>query len=235
MTGDSVSGSEALKRNSEFRFYGSGSGALDRLLEGGYREGRVVEFFGRSGSGKTQIAMQAALSAARAGVRVLYVDSEGTFRPERVEGMASARGWDSAGLLDRVIYLRTDSSSEQMEAIRRMSKREATSECKLVVVDTLTRNFTVDLPGRSNLPSRQGALDVHLSEMARDAFLNARAYVLTNRVTFGATGDVGIGGRTVEQLVHASIRLNREGDRVRATNISSGESVLAGFGEAGID
>lgn len=179
--------------------------------------------------------MQAVLCAARAGSRALFIDTEGTFRPERLDGIAKARGWDAGGILDRVVYVRTDSSSEQMETVRRMGKREATASCRLVVVDTLTRNFSVEMPGRSNLASRQGALNVHLSEMARDAFLNARAYVLTNRVTFGPLHEVGIGGRTVEQLVHASVRLEREGDRLRGTLVPGGESKLARIGAAGID
>jgi len=226
---------DAVRRSSSFRFFSTGSKAFDTLLGGGYREGRVVEFHGRSNSGKTQLGMQAALCAARAGVRALFVDTEGTFRPERIHEMASARGWSRGGLLENVVYLRTDSAPEQMEAVRRMAMREATASCRMVVVDTLTRNFTVELPGRSNLASRQGAIDVHLSEMARDAYLHGRAYVLTNRITFGPAHDVGIGGRTVEQLVHASVRLEREGTKVRGTRVPGGESAIATIGVAGID
>ena len=68
-----------------------------------------------------------------------------------------------------------------MEAVRLMRSRPATTRCGLVVVDTLTRNFSVELPGRANLASRQASLNVHLSEMARDAYLNGRAYLLTKR------------------------------------------------------
>jgi DNA repair protein RadA len=228
-----ATGDEAVRKNASFRFFSSGSRTLDSLLEGGFREGKVVEFYGKSNSGKTQLAMQAALCAAREGARVLFVDTEGSFRPERLEVMALARGW-AQGLLDRVIYIRTDSSSEQMEVVRMMGMRDATASCRMVVVDTLTRNFSVEMPGRSNLASRQGALNVHLSEIARDAFLNSRAYVLTNRVTFGAAQDVGIGGKTVDQLLHMSIRLDRRGAQLKGTSVS-GASAVANFGETGID
>jgi RecA/RadA recombinase len=195
-------GIDVLKKTAAFRIFTSGSANLDALLDGGYREGRVVELLGRSSSGKTQLAMQAVLCAAKAGKMALFVDTEGSFRPERLEGMAEARGWDPAGILERIVYLRTDSFAEQTEAVVRMSARKATAACSLVVVDTLTRNFTIGLPGRSNLAERQGALDVYLSEIARDAYLNGRAYLLTNRVTFGPVHDVAIGGKTVEQMVH---------------------------------
>jgi DNA repair protein RadA len=230
-----VSAGEIAKKTSSLKFYSSGSGALDSLLHGGFREGRVVGFYGRSNSGKTQLAMQAALTAAKERARVLFVDSEGTFRPERMEVMARARGWDVRPLLERTVYVRTNSSSEQMECVRRMGLRETTADCKLVVIDTLTRNFSLELPGRSNLANRQGALDVHLSEIARDAYLNSRAYVLTNRVTFGSMHDVGIGGKTVEQLIQTTVRLEREGRGMRATLDPSGGTAQLNLGEAGID
>ena len=199
------------------------------------RQGRMVEFFGSSNSGKTQLAMQTVLFAARAGVGSLYIDTEGGFRPERLEEMAKSRGWREGGLLESIVYVRCDSSSAQMETIRNMANRDATRSCRVVVIDTLTRNFTIDMPGMANLQSRQAALDVHLSEMARDAYINARAYLLTNRVTFGAAHDVRIGGQTVEQLVEASVRLERAGTGVNGTLMRTGDGVLASLGKTGID
>jgi len=234
-SGHSETAGESVTRVSSFPYYGSGSAGIDRLLGGGYRAGTLTELFGKSNSGKSQLAMQAALVAARSGLRSLYVDTEGAFRPERLEEIAKARGWKIDGALEKIVYVRSDSSSEQMEAIRRMGARSATSACRLVIIDTLTRNFSLELPGRSNLTSRQGALDIHLSEMARDAYTNGRAYVLTNRVTFGATRDVGIGGRTVEQLVHASVFLERIQGEIRATLIPKGDSVTATLGSYGVE
>jgi DNA repair protein RadA len=232
-TGETAEG--ALKRVSSFRTFTSGSKSLDGLLRGGYREGTITVLFGRSNSGKTQLAMQAAMICAQTGSSVLFVDTEGSFRPERVEEMAKSRGWDADGILQKIVYVRCDSASEQMEAVRQMPFRRATASCRMVVIDTLTRNFSVEMPGRANLSSRQAALNVHLSEMARDAFRNERAYLLTNRVTFGLAGDVGIGGRTVEQLVHASVLLERDDGRVRATLGGTEGSVLAEMGKPGVD
>jgi len=226
-------GEELVKLTSLLAFHSTGSPAFDKLLGGGLREGRMVEFFGRSNSGKTQLAMQTVLFAAKAGARSLYVDTEGGFRPERIQEMAETRGW-KADLLDRIIYVRCDSSSAQMETVRDMGTREATRSCRVVVVDTLTRNFTIDMPGLANIQSRQAALDVHLSEMARDAYINARAYLLTNRVTFGTVHEVRIGGQTVEQLVDASVRLERAGTDVVGGLMRTGEIARANLGKKGL-
>ena len=226
-------GEELVKLTSLLAFHSTGSPAFDKLLGGGLREGRMVEFFGRSNSGKTQLAMQTVLFAAKAGARSLYVDTEGGFRPERIQEMAETRGW-KADLLDRIIYVRCDSSAAQMETVRDMGTREATRSCRVVVVDTLTRNFTIDMPGLANIQSRQAALDVHLSEMARDAYINARAYLLTNRVTFGTVHEVRIGGQTVEQLVDASVRLERAGTDVVGGLMRTGEIARANLGKKGL-
>ena len=235
VTPPELTGTDAAKRAAAFRTLTSGSAALDGLLGGGYREGRVVELLGRSNSGKTQLAMQAALFASKEGRKALFIDTEGSFRPERLEGMAEARGCDPGPILGKIVYLRSDSFAEQMEVAVKMSSRESTRSCSLVVVDTLTRNFTIGLPGRSNMAARQGALNVYLSDVSRDAYLNGRAYLLTNRVTFGASRDVAIGGRTVEQMVHESILLERDRASVKATSLSTGQSVVASMSKAGVD
>jgi len=239
-SGDKTSGSVeaadgAMKKLASYPTFSTGSKNLDLLLGGGCRAGTITLLYGRSNSGKTQLAMQTAMLCARAGREALFVDTEGSFRPERVEEMARARGMNTEGILGRIVYVRTDSVSEQMETVRLMQTRAVTSSAALTVVDTLTRNFTLEFPGRPNMSSRQAALNVHLSEMARDAYLNARAYLLTNRVTFGNQDDVGIGGRTVEQLVHRSIMLERDGRKVRFTDPGTGEHTFAEVGAVGVD
>lgn len=214
---ETITAADAAKKAEGSAVFSSGSQAIDGLLGGGYRVGRTVEVFGPSNTGKTQLAMQSAMMVAKLGLKSLYLDSEGAFRPERIEEMAGERGWDAGPLLDRIVYLRVDSTGEQMEAVRRLHERRETSSCRFVVIDTLTRSFTLEYPGSSNTPSRQGALEVHLSEIARDAFLHGRAYLLANRVTFSESSDVHIGGQTLSQMVDDSVHLAREGDEVRAT------------------
>jgi Rad51 len=213
---------------------GSGSGGLDTMLGGGFRAGRVVEIFGDSKSGKTQLAMQAAMYCANSGRKCLFLSSEGTFRPERVAEMAAERGWDQGAILDRIVYLRVSNSAEQVQTIRRMGARGETSDAALVAIDTVTHNFSLDFPGSKLLARRQGALDVHLSEICRDAFLGRRAYLLTNLVTFGDRGEEHIGGDTASQLVHDSVHLTSEEGRVKAQSDRTGMSARMQIGASGV-
>lgn len=227
----------ALKRSSSFPVYTSLSTAIDRLLLGGYRAGTTTEVFGKSNTGKTQLAMQAVMSVAQMGLKSLFVDTEGAFRPERIEGMATERQWNPREILNRIVYIRIVDSTQQTEMIRRLSENDETKSCRLVVIDTLTQNFSLDYPGSLNLPRRQGVIDAHLSEIARDAFLNGRAYLLANRVVVSQDGsETHVGGRTVGQMVHKSIHLVREGARIRAKLLGEdGRSELAKLGAMGFD
>ena len=210
---------------------------MDRLLGGGYRSGTATEVFGKSNSGKTQLTMQAVMSVAHAGQSALFIDTEGAFRPERIEGMAAARGWDTGEILNRIVYIRAADSTQQREVIRRLGEQSGTAACRLVAVDTLTANFSLDYPGSQNLPRRQGAIDAHLSEISRDAFLNGRAYVLANRVVLSREGsEAHVGGRTVDQMVHRAVYLQREGNGVRAKLVGeAGNGLLATLGPSGVD
>jgi DNA repair protein RadA len=232
---EKMTGREARDRLASFSTFTSGSRELDQLLGGGFRAGRVVEMFGKSNAGKTQLAMQAVLEVATRGETASFIDTEGTFRPQRVQLMARARGQAQAGLLDRMEYLRVRTAAAQIDSVRSIAKRKEASPIRFVAIDTFTRNFSVDFPGRANLQSRQGALNVHLSEIARDAFLHERAYLLTNRITFSQTGgETRIGGRTMEELVDLSLHLERNAGGVTATRTPDGKAVRLGqIGDAG--
>jgi DNA repair protein RadA len=215
---------DAVERKRTSGMISSGSTGIDDLLGGGYPISEIIEIYGESKTGKTQLALQASLSAASRGYGVLYVDTEGTFRPERIESMAQARGLDSVDLLSRIFCARAPDTAAQRRSLRLISERKDLRNCRMVVVDTLTKNFALEYPGKSNAPRRQGLLDVYLSSLGRDAFLNNRAVLLTNRVTVarteGVSREVHVGGNTVEQMVNHAIHLTRSGGSVRAALVA---------------
>ena len=234
--GEKISALDALERLASSPVFSSGSPPMDGLLGGGLRAGRVVEVYGKSGCGKTQLAMQAALLVAARKEKAVFIDSEGAFRPERVLAMARARKQFSEGLLERIEYVRVTTAAAQSDAVRAIAKRSETAAARFVAIDTFTRNFTLDYPGHSNLQSRQGGLDVLLSDIARDAFIHGRAYLLANRVTFAEEGgETRIGGRTMEELVHCSVHLEKSKEGVKATRVSDGATAQLGqIGDAGL-
>ena len=61
---------------------------LDFLLDGGLKNSTITDIFGSSGTGKTQLALQIILNSMSENIKVLYQDTTGNFRPERLVEMA---------------------------------------------------------------------------------------------------------------------------------------------------
>lgn len=214
----SLTFAEALEVARSLGTLATGSVGLDGLLGGGYGEGKITEVFGASNSGKTQLAMQATVMAASRGWKSVYVDTESTFRPERVAQIAESRGLDPKAALESVFSLRAGDVDAQTHVLRRMADDPRVSSAKLVVVDTVTKNFTLEFPGRERTGRRQGALGAYLNRIAIDAYLHRRVVLLTNRVASitvrGASRDINVGGLTLGRFVSKSLRLWREGGYV---------------------
>jgi DNA repair protein RadA len=217
----SLSFAEAVKVARSLGRLSTGSSRLDGLIDGGYEEGKITEVFGPSNSGKTQLAIQACVMAAARGWKSVYVDTESTFRPERLVQMAESRGMDTKTALESVFSLRARDVEAQARVLKRMVDDPRVSPAKLVVVDTVTKNFSLEFPGRERTGRRQGALGSYLNRIAIDAYLHRRVVLLTNRVASitrdGISQDVNVGGLTVGRFVSKSIRLEREGGFVRAS------------------
>jgi DNA repair protein RadA len=216
----SLTFAEALEVAKSLGRLSTGSPGLDGLLGGGYGEGRISEVFGASNSGKTQLAIQATVMAAAQGWRSVYVDTESTFRPERVVQIAESRGMDAEAALESVYSVRARDVEAQSHVLTRMADDPRVRSARLVVVDTVTKNFTLEFPGREKTGRRQGALGAYLNRVAIDAYLHRRVVLLTNRVASitvdGTSRDINVGGLTLGRFVSESVRLTREGAYVYA-------------------
>lgn len=216
-----VSLRRALELDSSRKVLPTGSSVIDELLGGGLKTGEMVEVFGASNTGKTQLAMQAAVSAAAGVDACVYIDTEGQFRPERLSSMCAARGIDAEKVLRSVYLIRAESVRRQTEAVEWMSKDSSLRACRLVVIDTLTKNFSLELAGPRSVGRRQTALGAYLNRLARDAYLHDRAILLLNRVasvgTGAASSEVDIGGQTVRHFVRAALHLQRRGTSLVAS------------------
>jgi DNA repair protein RadA len=193
----------------------TGSDSLDEVLGGGLLTGELFEVYGESRTGKTQLALQASLIAASKGMVVSYIDTEGTFRPERIMQMSEKRGLDGYDALKRIFCLRGADSNSQIQAVEQVRTSSELLKTRLVVVDTLTKNFSLEYPGNAKTPQRQVLLAAYLDSLVRDAVLCDRAVLLTNRVTSpplsSQSNTVRIGGETVTQYVQRSLKLSITG------------------------
>ena len=145
--GGFVSGSALLERRREVQKLSSMVQSIDDLLAGGFETQSLVEVYGEFGSGKTQIGHQLAVNCTmpveQGGLDgdVFYIDTEDTFRPERITQMARGHGLDPEAVLERIHVARAYNSAHQMllaEEIKRMSRGV---NVKMIIVDSLTSHF----------------------------------------------------------------------------------------------
>ena len=120
--------------------FSTGAKPLDNLI-GGVPSVGTLEFVGPPGCGKTQLCHQLAVmvqlppSSGGLGAPALYVDTEGTFRPERIALIADYRGLDPSEALERIIYARAHKWEDIVEAV------SACGDVGVVLIDSLSRPF----------------------------------------------------------------------------------------------
>lgn len=166
----------------------TGSEALDELLGGGVETMAITEMYGKFSSGKSQLGFQLVVNAQRPveqgglGGGVLFVDSEATFRPERVAQIAEAQGLDPQAVLKNIHVARAENSDHQIILIEKAEEVIEKNNIKLVVVDSLTSQFRADYLGRGALGERQQKLNKHVHMLQKLAEKHNLAVYVTNQV-----------------------------------------------------
>ncbi len=180
---------ELYEKRRGIRRISTGVKSLDELLGGGIETKAITELVGEFGSGKTQLCHQLSvmvqLPEDKGGLKAkaLYVDTENTFRPERIMQMAKYRGGlDPQEALKNILYARAYNSDHQMMIIEESKKIIEKENIGLIVIDSLVAHFRSEYPGRENLAERQQKLNHHIAQLLRIADIYNVAVVVTNQV-----------------------------------------------------
>ncbi|KAI6652299.1 Meiotic recombination protein DMC1/LIM15-like [Oopsacas minuta] len=204
------------KRKQVFRIT-TGSLELDKLCGGGIESMSITEAFGEFRTGKTQISHTLCVTAQMPGAKgygggkVVFIDTENTFRPDRLKDIADRFNLDHTAMLDNVLYARAYTSEHQMELIDNVAAKfhEEPGIFKLLIVDSVMALFRVDFSGRGELADRQQKLAQMLSRLQKVSEEYNVAVFITNQMTadpgatmsFQADPKKPIGGHI---LAHAS-------------------------------
>jgi len=220
-------GEDFLKRREKVDKISTGSKSFDMLLGGGFETGAIVECFGEFGSGKTQIghimAVNTQLLKNEKNPVAVYIDTENTFRPERIKDLAQGVGLDPTKVLKNIKVAKAYNSDHQMllaEKIEDMIKNQDIN-VKVLIVDSLTAHFRAEFIGRGTLAERQQKLNRHMHVLLKLADMYNLCVYVTNQVMakpdmFFGDPTQAIGGHIV---AHAStfriyLRKGKKGSRV---------------------
>jgi DNA repair protein RadA len=164
------------------------SKAFDELLGGGLETQAITECFGEFGSGKSQLAHQLAVNVTRGEDEggldgdTVWIDTESTFRPERIRQMSEALELDAETILKRIHVARAFNSHHQMLLMEKAHEMTKDYPVRLVVIDSLTAHFRAEYIGRGVLAERQQLLNKHIHELMRFGDVHNAAIYVTNQV-----------------------------------------------------
>jgi len=198
----------------------SGSKAIDKIIDGGLETQTITEFYGEYGSGKSQICHQLCVNVQlppeRGGLNgsALYVDTENTFRLERIVQMAKHLGLDPEQVTKNIIYAEAYTSDHQMFLLENADEVIKANNVKLIIVDSLTAHFRSEYIGREMLASRQQRLNKHMHKLIALARAFNAVAVVTNQVmakpdVFFGDAIHPIGGHIVGHTSHTRLYLRK--------------------------
>jgi len=221
------SGLFVLGRREKVEKISTGSKSFDAMMGGGFETGAITEIFSEFGGGKTQMAhilpVNLHLLKNEKDPVTVFIDTENTFRPERIIELAKGKGLDPQKVLKSIKVARAYNSDHQMLLAEKVEDLISNQNLnvKLVIVDSLTAHFRAEFIGRGTLAERQQKLNKHLHQLLKLAdTYNACVYV-TNQVmskpdVFFGDPTQAIGGHVV---AHSStfriyLRKGKKGSRV---------------------
>ena len=186
-------GDKILERREGIGKLTTGSKSLDELFGGGLETQAMSEFYGEFGSGKTQLAHQLAVTVQfpqeKGGLNgsVIIVDTENTFRPERIKDMAEGAELDYEDVLKNIHVARAYNSNHQILLVERAKELadelvDTEKPVRLLIIDSATAHFRSEYVGRGTLADRQQKLNKHLHDALRFGDLNNAVVMITNQV-----------------------------------------------------
>jgi DNA repair protein RadA len=235
---------DVLERRKDIGRITVGSTAFDELIGGGIETQAITEVFGEFGSGKSQISHELAVTVQlppeQGGLdaECVFIDTENTFRPERIEQIANGFELDMEEVLQKIHIARAFNSNHQILMAEKVNELiQSGTNIRLLIVDSLTAHFRAEYVGREALASRQQKLNQHLHTLQNIANTYNTAVFVTNQVqarpdAFFGSPTKAIGGHVLGHAATYRVWLKKglAGKRIArlvdSPHLPEGESVF---------
>lgn len=191
---------------------------LDNLLGGGIAAGTITDIFGPSGTGKTQIAMQICVNSIQDGT-IIYQDTTGGFRPERVLQLIKSKHLDNK-LLDNIMVARITNIAEQIEHVNKIYKVDPI----LLVIDGITDLFTFEYSHESKSLEKHVKFMEYMHMLGMFSIRKKIPIVVTNTVRQADESERESLDKSISMFTHKKIRLAKSNQKFVA-------EVLPSFGD----
>lgn len=249
LSADFVSAADIYKQRQNIDKITTGTQCLDELFDGGIETQALTEVYGEFGCGKTQLChtisvmVQKSIEEGGLGGGTLYIDTENTFRPERIVDIARANAMNPESVLENITVARAYNSAHQILILEESGTVIHESNIRLVIADSGVSLFRSEYLGRGTLSERQQRLNHFVHLLSRIAETYNCAAVMTNQVMSSPDVLFGdptkpIGGNVVAHTSTYRVYLKKAGKKRIAKMVDSPHhpesEILFDIGEAGI-
>ena len=177
---------------------------LDQFLGGGIKEGLITDISGQSSTGKTQLAFQICINALKNGKEILFQDTTGKFRPERLVEMLKIRKLDPI-LLDKIKVGRITNSIQQLEYLSKITA----NDFSLIVIDNATDLFSFEYSKKEQSFEKHLAFMKYMQNLASVAINTKIPIVVTNIIRSFNEHEQENLEKSIGMFTHIKIKLKK--------------------------
>jgi len=181
---------------------------LDKFLSGGIPDSVIVDIFGENGTGKTLLLLQLSINSIKNGGNVLYLDTTGGFRPERILGIQKESKILS-NLLEKITVSRITNTSEQIKTIQNLEK----NIFSLIVIDNITDLFSYEYQKDESTFKKNSLFMKYMRNLSKLAITKKIPIVITNMIRNIEDKEVENMKSAIDPFTHIKIHLFKKSSK----------------------
>ena len=175
---------------------------IDDFLSGGIPDGVIVDIFGGNGTGKTQLLLQLSINSIKNGGKVLFLDTTGGFRPERILEIQKKSN-SNLNLLNNIIVSRITNTSEQINSIKNFKE----NNFSLIIIDNITDLFSYEYKNNQSIFKKNSLFMKYMRELSLYAVTHKVPIVITNMIRNSNEQEVENMSTAIDLFTHIKIHL----------------------------
>jgi len=183
---------------------------LDNFLSGGIPNGVVVDIFGGNGTGKTQLLLQLSINSIKNGGRVLYLDTTGGFRPERILEIQKQSN-KQINFLEQITVSRITNTSEQIKSIKNFES----NNFSLIVIDNVTDLFSYEYKRDESIFEKNSLFIKYMHELSKFAITKKIPIIVTNMIRTLDDKEVENMKSAIDPFTHIKIQLSKNSSKFK--------------------
>jgi len=188
---------------------------LDKFLDGGIKDGLITSISGQSATGKTQLVFQICLNALHNGKEVLFQDTTGEFRPERLVEMMQLRKISSS-LLDKIKVNRVTNTAQQIQGL----SKTPLERYSLIIIDSVTDLFSFEYSKKEQSLEKHISFMKYMHDLSSIAIAHKIPIIVTNIVRTINEHEKENLEESISMYIHNKIKLSKNSNGYSCHTIS---------------